>query len=130
MPTQQPSSQSWRFLTEDAEAILAGLREAEFEHIYPASPTLFDRFLSYLDHLGVRETLDAFPDHRPRRSIPVRFLTQTLLVRPLCAVSSLAQLDRSFPPPRRSCICWASTRTRSRGAFAPMPGSGLLTKRR
>ena len=26
------------------------------------------------------------------RSIPVRFFTQTLLVRPLCAVSSLAQL--------------------------------------
>ena len=92
MPTRQPASQSWRFLTEDAEAILAGLREGEFEHIYPASPTLFDRFLSYLDHLGVRDTLDTFPDHRQRRSIPVRFLAQTLLVRPLCAVSSLAQL--------------------------------------
>ena len=92
MPTRQPSSQLWRFLTEDAEAILAGLREAEFEHIYPASATLFDRFLSYLDYLGVRDTLDTFPDHRQRRSIPVRLLAQTLLVRPLCAVSSLAQL--------------------------------------
>jgi hypothetical protein len=92
MPTRPPSSQPWRFLTEDTEAILAGLREGEFEHIYPASPTLFDRFLSYLDHVGVRDTLDTFPDHRQRRSIPVRFLTQTLLVRPLCAVSSLAQL--------------------------------------
>lgn len=92
MPTRQPSSQSWRFLTQDVEAILAGLREGEFEHIYPASPTLFDRFLSYLDCVGVRDTLDTFPDHRQRRSIPVRLLAQTLLVRPLCAVSSLAQL--------------------------------------
>ncbi len=92
MPTRQPTSQSWQFLSEDAAAILAGLREGEFEHIYPASPTLFDRFLSYLDHVGVRATLDTFPDHRQRRSIPVRLLAQTLLVRPLCAVSSLAQL--------------------------------------
>ncbi len=92
MPTRPPSSQSWRFLTEDVEAILAGLREGEFEHIYPASATLFDRFLSYLDQVGVRDTLDTFPDHRQRRSIPVRFLAQVLLVRPLCAVSSLAQL--------------------------------------
>ena len=92
MPTRQPTSQSWQFLSEDAAAILAGLREGEFEHIYPASPTLFDRFLSYLDHVGVHATLDTFPDHRQRRSIPVRLLAQTLLVRPLCAVSSLAQL--------------------------------------
>ncbi len=92
MPTRQPSSQSWQFLTEDAEAILASLREGEFDHIYPASPTLFDRFLSYLDHVGVRGTLDTFPDHRRRRSIPVRLLAQVLLVRPLYAVSSLAQL--------------------------------------
>jgi len=92
MPTHQPSSQTWRFLTEDAEAILASLREGEFDHIYPASPTLFDRFLGYLDQVGARETLDTFPDHRPRRSIPVRFLAQVLLVRPLYAVSSLAQL--------------------------------------
>ena len=90
--SKTPSQPHWRFLTEDAEAILAGLREADFEHIYPASPTLFDRFLSYLGVIGVRETLDQFPDHRQRRSIPVRFFTQTLLVRPLFAVSSLAQL--------------------------------------
>lgn len=85
-------SQSWKFLSNDPAAILEGLREADFEHIYPASPTLFDRFLSYLDVIGVRDTLDTFPDHRQRRSIPVRFLAQTLLVRPLFAVSSLAQL--------------------------------------
>jgi hypothetical protein len=92
MPKKQPSSQTWRFITHDPEQILQGLREAEFEHLYPASPTLFDRFLSYLEVIGVRETLDTFPDPRQRRSIPVRFFTQTLLVRPLCAVSSLAQL--------------------------------------
>ena len=86
------SQQSWQFLTEDVEAILEGLRQAEFDHIYPANPTLFDRFLAYLGEAGVRETLDQFPDPRQRRSIPVRFLTQTLLVRPLFAVSSLAQL--------------------------------------
>ena len=40
----------------------------------------------------MRETFDHFPDPRQRRSIPVRFLTQALLVRPLFAVSSLAQL--------------------------------------
>jgi hypothetical protein len=57
-------SQSWEFLSNDPSAILEGLREGEFEHIYPASPTLSDRFLSYLDHLGVREMLDTFPDHR------------------------------------------------------------------
>jgi hypothetical protein len=90
--SKSSSQQSWRFLTEDATAILAGLREADFEHIYPASPTLFDRFLSYLDVIGVRATFDQFPDHRQRRAIPVRFFTQTLLVRPLFAVSSLAQL--------------------------------------
>jgi len=86
------SQQSWQFLTEDVEAILEGLRQAEFDHIYPANPTLFDRFLAYLGEAGVRETLDQFPDPRQRRSIPVRFLTQTLLVRPLFGVSSLAQL--------------------------------------
>jgi hypothetical protein len=90
--SKSASQQSWRFLTENGAAILAGLREADFEHIYPASPTLFDRFLSYLDVIGVRATFDRFPDHRQRRSIPVRFFTQTLLVRPLFAVSSLAQL--------------------------------------
>jgi hypothetical protein len=90
--SKTPSQPQWRFLTEDVTAILAGLREAEFEHIYPASPTLFDRFLSYLSVIGVRDTLDTFADHRQRRSIPVRFFTQTLLVRPLFAVSSLAQL--------------------------------------
>lgn len=72
--------------------MVSGLREAEFDHIYPAGPTLFDRFLTYLDSIGVRETLEAFPDPRKRRSIPVRFLAQVLLVRPLLAVSSLAQL--------------------------------------
>lgn len=86
------SQQSWQFLSEDVEAILEGLRQAEFDHIYPANPTLFDRFLAYLGEAGVRETLDQFPDPRQRRSIPVRFLTQALLVRPLFAVSSLAQL--------------------------------------
>jgi len=103
-PTSQRKSQSrprpWQFLTEDAQAILfaalraglEGLREAEFDHIYPASPTLLDRFLAYLDEVGVRATLDSFPDPRQRRSLPVRLLAQTLLVRPLSAVSSLAQL--------------------------------------
>lgn len=86
------SQQSWQFLTEDVEAILEGLRQAEFDHIYPANPTLFDRFLAYLGEVGVRETLDRFPDPRQRRSIPVRLLAQVLLVRPLFAVSSLAQL--------------------------------------
>jgi hypothetical protein len=86
------SQQSWQFLTEDVEGILEGLRQGEFDHIYAANPTLFDRFLAYLGEAGVRETLDQFPDPRQRRSIPVRFLTQTLLVRPLFAVSSLAQL--------------------------------------
>jgi len=86
------SRQDWQFLTEDVEAILEGLRQAEFDHIYPANPTLLDRFLVYLGEAGVRETRDQFPDPRQRRSIPVRFLTQTLLVRPLFAVSSLAQL--------------------------------------
>ena len=40
----------------------------------------------------MRETLDLFPDPRTRRSIPVRFFAQVLLLRPLFAVSSLAQL--------------------------------------
>src|SRR3990170_2324496 len=107
MPSSKPPSRPWRFLTDTPQAILEGLLEAEFDHISPASPTLFDRFLSYLDFIGVRETLDNFPDPRQRRSIlarsarkpaslehfvPVRFLAQTLLVRPLFAVSSLAEL--------------------------------------
>jgi len=90
--SKSTSQQSWRFLTEDVEAILEGLLHAEFDHIYPANPTLFDRFLAYLGEAGVRETLDQFSDPRQRRSSPVRFLTQTLLVRPLFAVSSLVQL--------------------------------------
>ena len=88
----QQTSQTWKFLTEDVESILEGLRQADFDHIYPASPTLFDGFVRYLDESGVRGTLDSFPDPRKRRSIPVRFLAQTLLVRPLFAVSSLSQL--------------------------------------
>ena len=58
--------------TEDVEAILEGLRQAEFDHIYPANPTLFDRFLASLGEAGVRETCDGFPDPRQRRSILVR----------------------------------------------------------
>ena len=72
MPTRQPTSQPWQFLTEDAQAILfaalkaglEGLREAEFDPIYPSSPALFDRFLAYLDEVGVRQTLEGFPDPR------------------------------------------------------------------
>jgi len=88
----KPSSQTWQFLTEDVEAILEGLRQAEFDHLYPANPTLFDQFLAYLGEAGIRETLEEFPDPRERRSIPVRFFAQVLLVRPLFRVSSLAQL--------------------------------------
>ena len=58
------SQQSWQFLTEDVEAILEGSRQAEFDHIYPADPTLFDRFLVYLGEVGVREALDQLPDRR------------------------------------------------------------------
>ena len=86
------TSQTWQFLTEDVEAIIEGLEQAEFDAIYPASPTLFDRFLAYLDKIGVRQTLEEFPDPRRRRSIPVRLLAQVLLVRPLFAVSSLSKL--------------------------------------
>lgn len=64
------SQQRWQFLTEDVEAILEGSRQAEFDLIYPADPTLFDRFLVYLGEAGVREALGQLPDHRCAPKLP------------------------------------------------------------
>lgn len=67
------SQQSWQFLTEDVEAILEGSRQVGSDHIYPADPTLFDRFLVYLGEAGVREALDQLPDPAaPAADVPGR----------------------------------------------------------
>jgi hypothetical protein len=71
MPSKQPSSQPWQFLTENPQAILEGLWGAEFDHIYPASPTLFGRFPAYLAEAAIRQALDRFPEPRRRRCVPV-----------------------------------------------------------
>ena len=82
----------WILLSENTGAVLSALERGETDGILPAACGFMDRFAQFLIDLGVPSLLDAFPDHRERRSIAPFLFCNLLLHKSLFRLDSLSEV--------------------------------------
>jgi hypothetical protein len=86
----------WFVFTENRSAVVAALERGECDGILPAARGFLDGFGEFCLESGVLAAVDAFPDPRDRRSIPMFFFCNTLIYRPLFQLRRLAPIERTL----------------------------------
>ena len=88
--------EEWFVFTRNREAVVKALEEGRCDGILPAARGFTDGFADFCLESGVLEALEAFPDQRLRRTIPMFFFCHALVYRPLFHLESLAQIGRTL----------------------------------
>ena len=86
----------WQVFIENRAEVVAALERGECDGILPAARGFLDGFAQFMLESGVLSTLEAFPDGRQRRSIPIFFFCNTLIHRPLFSLTRLAPIERTL----------------------------------
>jgi len=86
----------WQVFIENRAEVVAALERGECDGILPAARGFLDGFAQFLLASGVLSTLEAFPDGRQRRSIPIFFFCNVLIHRPLFSLPRLAPIERTL----------------------------------
>ena len=87
------AKKNWYIFITNRDAVIAALERGECDGILPAAKGFLDGFAEFCLKSGVLKCLEAFPDPRARRTIPIFFFCNSLVYRPLFHLKRLAPIE-------------------------------------